>query len=215
MNSQSLLAYLSQKAKKIIITISCLIGLTIFVIAYTRPRIANPKAKTSAVVSDADDCAIWIHPTDAAKSIVIGTDKGKGGGLYVWNLNGEQTQFIPLRETNNVDVRQDMMVGGEAIDIAVVNLQRTKELKVYKINPVNSQLIEVTTDAGIKTPELDLPYGLCLYRRPRDGAVFVIESSKIGDNANLQQYLLQDDGAGKVKGVHVRTFGNNSIADKV
>jgi len=215
MNSQHILAYLSAKAKKIVITISCLIALTIFIIAFTRPQVVNPKVKTSAVVSDADDCAIWIHPTDAAKSIVIGTDKGKGGGFYVWNLDGEQMQFIPLRETNNVDVRQGMMVGGEAIDIAVVNLQRTKELKVYKIVPSNSQLIDVTTHEGIKTPELDLPYGLCLYRRPRDGAIFAIASSKIGDSGNLQQYLLQDDGQGKVKGVHVRTFGNNSIADKV
>jgi 3-phytase len=146
---------------------------------------------------------------------VIGTDKGKGGGLYVWNLQGERLQFIPLREINNIDVRQGMLVGGEALDIAVVNLQLTKEMKVYKIDPATRELVDVTTAEGIKTPELDLPYGLCLYRRPSDGAIFAIASSETGNKANLQQYRLFDDGQGKVKGMHVRTFGDNSIADKV
>jgi 3-phytase len=206
---------LSKTGKKILATIACLMASTIFILAFIWLQAVNPRGKTSSVVSDADDCAIWIHPTDATKSVVIGTDKGRGGGLYVWNLRGEKLQFIPLVETNNVDVRNAMRVGGEMIDIAVVNLQRTKELKVYKIDPTNSRLVDITTHDGIKTPELDEPYGLCLYRRPNDGAIFAIASSKLGNNGNLQQYRLQDDGRGKVKGEHVRTFGNNSIRDKV
>jgi 3-phytase len=36
--------------------------------------------------SDADDPAIWVHPEDRAKSIVVGTLKN--GGLAVFDLHG-------------------------------------------------------------------------------------------------------------------------------
>ncbi len=145
---------------------------------------ANPRLSTTPVIYDADDPAIWIHPTDPSKSIVIGTDKGDSGGLYVWDLNGQQLQHIPLAVPNNVDVRYGMMVSGERIDLAVTNTEPTKELKVYKIDPLSSTLIDITTAGGLKTPELKNPYGLCLYRRPRDGAMFVFSTTNGGDRYN-------------------------------
>jgi 3-phytase len=176
----------------------------------------TPKVSTSPVAEDADDPAIWIHPTDPAKSVIIGTDKGKNkGGLYVWDLNGRQLQYIQLVHPNNVDVRYGMKLAGRLIDIAVVNVRDTKELKVYLISRNDGTLADITTNGGIKTPGLDDPYGLCLYRRPSDGAMFVIESTKTGATKNLYQYRLQGDGTGKVKGTLIRTFGNNSIKDKV
>lgn len=167
---------------------------------------------TSAVKTNADDCAIWLHPADPTKSVLIGTDKGDpDGGLFVWNLQGKQIQHIQLPKPNNVDIRCGMSLNGLAIDIAVVNIRHPQQLKVFLINPVTGTLEDITTKDGIKTPELDDPYGLCLYRRPTDGAMFVIESTKSENTANLHQYRLQDDGTGKVKGTYVRAFGNNSI----
>jgi 3-phytase len=177
----------------------------------------NPKVSTSAVKGDADDPAIWIHPTDPAKSVVIGTDKSDDGGLYVWDMSGKQIQRVPLGRPNNVDVRYGMRVGGQLIDIAVTNLRTSpKQIKVFKINPSDGTLTDVTTANGILTPELDDPYGICLYKRPSDGAMFVIESTQSGANKNhLHQYRLQDDGAGKVKGTYVRAIGNGAIQDYV
>ncbi len=177
----------------------------------------NSRAGTSAVKGDADDPAIWVHPTDPAKSVIIGTDKEDNGGLYVWGMDGKQIQYVPLGSPNNVDVRYRMLVGGQLIDIAVTNLRsKPKQIKVFKINPTNGTLTEVTTPNGILTPELADPYGLCLYKRPSDGAMFVIESTQSGANKNnLHQYLLQDDGAGKVKGTYVRAIGNGVIQDYV
>ena len=40
----------------------------------------------------ADDPAIWIHPTDPAQSMIIGTDKH--GGLAVYDLAGAQLQYL-------------------------------------------------------------------------------------------------------------------------
>ncbi|MDZ7304357.1 MAG: phytase [candidate division KSB1 bacterium] len=167
----------------------------------------NPRISTTPVVTDADDPAIWVHPADPSKSLIIGTDKGKNGGLYVWNLQGQQLQYLPLPEANNVDVRYGMFVGGEQIDIAVTNSVVGRELKVYKIDAISLTLTDITTAGGIKTPELKTPYGLCLYRRPHDGAMFVFETTEGGDSYNVHQYRLQDDGAGKVKGTWVRSFG--------
>ena len=33
--------------------------------------IVNPTVSTSAVINDADDPAIWVHPADPAKSIIV------------------------------------------------------------------------------------------------------------------------------------------------
>ena len=41
----------------------------------------------------ADDPAIWVHPDDPAKSLVIGTDKQLG--LYVFDLEGRAVQTLP------------------------------------------------------------------------------------------------------------------------
>jgi len=172
----------------------------------------TPKVSTGSVNGDADDPAIWIHPTNPAKSVVIGTDKASNGGLYVWDMTGKQIQYVPIGRPNNVDVRYGMKVGGQLIDIAVTNSRSNpKQIKVFKIDPTDGRLADITTNGGILTPQLADPYGLCLYQRPAEGALFVIESTQIGAKSNLHQYRLEDDGAGKVKGTYVRAFGNNTI----
>ncbi|MDZ7289281.1 MAG: phytase [candidate division KSB1 bacterium] len=214
------LSITEQLLKTLIITLT---AAGLMVVAATKTCAQNipatisvtPKVSTSAVKDDADDPAIWIHPTDPAKSVVIGTDKGTSGGLYVWDLNGKQLQYVPLGRPNNVDVRYGMKVGGQRMDIAVTNLRSTKEMKVFKIDPSNGTLIDITTSGGIPTPELDDPYGICLYQRQSDGAMFAIQSTQTGATSNLHQWRLEDDGKGRVKGTYVRTFGNNSIKDYV
>jgi 3-phytase len=175
----------------------------------------DPKVSTASVDDDADDPAIWIHHADPAKSVIIGTDKGDNGGLYVWDMQGRQLQYIELGNPNNVDVRYGMSVGGQRIDIAVTNIRSTREMKVYRINPTNGTLTDITTSGGIDTPQLGDPYGLCLYQRPSDGAMFVIQSTQVGATGNLHQYRLEDDGSGRVKGTYLRAFGNNTIEEYV
>lgn len=207
-----LLQYLNKAS-----SLALLVGITAINFKATAQTIPSTiavtaKVSTGAVKGDADDPAIWIHPTTPAQSVVIGTDKETNGGLYVWDMTGKQIQYIALSRPNNVDVRYGLRVGGQLIDIAVTNSRSNpKQLKVYKINPNDGTLTDVTTGSGILTPELDDPYGVCLYQRPSDGAMFVIESTQSGAKSNLHQYRLTDDGNGKVKGTYVRTFGNNTI----
>ena len=51
----------------------------------------------------ADDPAIWVHPSDPAQSLVVGTDKRSG--LLVFDLAGTRTQYLELGNPNNVDLR--------------------------------------------------------------------------------------------------------------
>lgn len=177
----------------------------------------DPVRATGSVPNDADDPAIWVHPDDPAKSVIVGTDKDETqGGLYVWSLQGEQIQYIPLQRPNNVDIRRGVNMGAREVDIAVTNLRYSREIRVFEINRKTGTLIDITTEGGIKTPELETPYGLCLYKRPSDGALFVIESSKDGSSSNsLHQYRLYAGSDGNVAGKYVRSFGKNSIRDKV
>ena len=176
-----------------------------------------PTDSTTSVPYDADDPSIWIHPREPEKSLILGTDKAKvHGGLYVWDLEGNLLQYIPLNRPNNVDVRHNMQLSTGPVDIAVVNIREEQALRVYAIDPETRRLTDITTPDGIKTPEIEEAGGVSLYRRPRDGAMFVITSSDEGPSASmLYQYRLQDDGSGRVKGTLVRTFAHNVILDKV
>jgi 3-phytase len=168
---------------------------------------------TSSVPGDADDCAIWVPPADPGRAVVIGTDKSakKQPGLHVWNLQGEEIQFVPVPRPNNVDVRQDVELGGRRLDIAVCNARGNQSMYVFRIDARTGKLEDITAGGGIATPELDDPYGLCLYHRPADGALFVIASSEHGRKHELHQYRLEDDGTGHVRGSYVRTIGKGSI----
>src|SRR5512145_3047243 len=88
------------------------------VVAAQTPVIA-PSVETVAVPSAgdaADDAAIWLHPTDPALSLVIGTDKA-GGGLAVYELDGSQRQIIGPGRPNNTDVRYNFRLGGGLVDL--------------------------------------------------------------------------------------------------
>ena len=58
-------------------------------LAPIQPNALKPTAVTEALPHDTDDPSIWIHPTDASKSIIVGTDKDTDGGLYAFDLNGK------------------------------------------------------------------------------------------------------------------------------
>jgi myo-inositol-hexaphosphate 3-phosphohydrolase len=173
----------------------------------------KPRIITSPVITDADDAAIWMHPTDPAKSLVIGTDKGshQSGGLYTWNLDGTQKQRITMNRPNNIDVRYGFMLGNKVIDLAAVTLRDQQQVRIFAIDSDTQTLIDVTTldSDNLLNKMFKSPYGLTMYKRPSDGLMFIIVSSRHDEYKDkLRQIRLEDDGAGHVKGVFVRDFGN-------
>jgi 3-phytase len=176
----------------------------------TAPNALKPAVITQPTLHDTDDPAFWIHPTDRAKSLVIGTDKFTDGALYVYDLDGKIVQRVGgLKRPNNVDIAYGLTLGGKPVDIAVTTEREMQRLRVLSVPDM--KLVDkgdLVVFGGDKARE---PMGIALYKRPRDGAIFAIVGGKGGPaEGYLEQYRLSDDGAGRVKMTLVRQFGRYS-----
>lgn len=182
-------------------------------IASTLPIAADtlvPVVVTERVRVDADDPAVWVHPTDPARSLVIGTDKGNtDGGLYVFDLDGRidrARSVTPLARVNNVDVRQGVRLGDWIGDIAVATERNRQRLRVFALPEMRA-----IDGGGIVVFDGDVeraPMGVALYRRPADSAVFAIVGGKSGPGQGyLWQYRLTRGSDGIVRGQKVREVG--------
>jgi 3-phytase len=167
-----------------------------------------PVLVTEPVVEDSDDPAIWLHPEDPSRSLVIGTDKG--GYLFVFDLEGRiiaEKTVSGLGRMNNVDVEYGLMLDGVPTDIAVATERPTSKLRIYRLpemTPVDGGGVEVFADQA----PANRPMGVALFKRRTDGAVFAIVSRKEGPSGSyLWQYRLHDDGDGRVTATKVREFG--------
>lgn len=152
----------------------------------------------------ADDPAIWVHPTDPAQSLIIGTDKR--GGLITYDVNGRQLAIVsPTARPNNVDVLYDVPLGGRREDLAVAGCRDPGSLglKFWTINRQRRTLTDVTADGAVPVFDHTEPYGTCVYRSPKTGKHFVFVNDKKGAQ---EQYELHDAGAGKVGATRVRSF---------
>lgn len=181
----------------------------------------KPAVVTEAVRYDADDPAIWINRDDPEKSLILGTDKGKGettGSLYVFGLDGKIRQRIQgLKKPNNVDVEYGFKLGDRLVDIAVVTEANAKRLRIYEISSAG-KLIDISgrqTEVFVGEPsDHRTPMGIGLYKRQSDGMIYAIVSRGSGPKEGyLGQYLLKSNGSGKVDAIEVRKFGRFSGVD--
>ncbi|MFN8376831.1 MAG: phytase [Anaerolineae bacterium] len=148
------------------------------------------------------DIAIWIHPTDPALSTIIGTDKRPGGGLMVYDLDGNLLQFVDVARMNNVDLRYNFPLNGEPTAIVVATNRDDNGLSVFRVNPETRQLEQI--DAHTITTELDRVDGVCMYHSAVNGKYYAFVTSP--NNGAIEQYELFDNGSGQVEGTRVRQF---------
>jgi 3-phytase len=178
-------------------------------------KIISPLVITEAVKYDTDDPAVWVNPTDASKSLIIGTDKNQDGALYVFDLGGRIIQdkvIRNLQRPNNVDVEYGLLFGGKKTDIAVVTERVTHKLRIFSLpdmKPIDGGGIPVFEgEVGREFRDL---MGISLYKSP-SGAIYAIVGRKSGpiNGGYLWQYLLEDNGNGALKSTLVRKFGTYS-----
>ena len=179
-------------------------------LAPIRKDAIKPVIVTEALPHDTDDPAIWIHPNDATKSIIIGTDKDTDGGLYAFDLNGKiVSKSESLKRPNNVDIAYGFVIDGKKMDIAVTTERESNRIRVFSLPD-----LKPVDNGGIEVFEGELqrdPMGIALYTRASDHAIFAIVGRKTGDSGNyLWQYQLTDAGNGKVGADVVRKFGQYS-----
>ena len=187
-----------------------------------QPNVAPiPGSENLSFIPDSDDPAIYLHPTNPAKSFVIGTTKQ--GGLVVFDLQGNLLQRLPnpafpvsITPTttpaekqrlidpafryNNVDLIYGFSLGGQTVDLAVVSDRRNDTLAIFKIDPVTRQLTDITApnlknNRGFIFGTTDgrrSAYGLATYTSPISGSSYAFVSQN--KKVNLAQLELIDNG---------------------
>lgn len=178
----------------------------------TVPISIKPVGQTASVGTDADDPAIWVHPTQPSRSLILGTDKTElpGGGLYVFDLSGKVVRRIgALDRPNNVDVEYQFRLNGKTVDLAVVTERKKHRLRIFAIDRRSGNLTDVTGKTGVLTNETGAnsePMGIGLYRNPA-GQIHAFVSPKNGPKEGyMAQYQLVANG-GKIDVKPVRRFG--------
>jgi 3-phytase len=147
--------------------------------------VVTARVETRAVPSAedaADDPAIWVHPVNPLQSLILGTDKQSG--LMVYNLQGDQMQSIPRGRLNNVDLRQQVLVGNEQVTLAVATNRTHGTIDVFRVSATG-----VVSFVMAQPVTLTDPYGICMYRDAA-GLAYVFANSTDGV---YQHWLLNPD----------------------
>ena len=155
--------------------------------AETSPAVAiiAPQAQTEPMARQgdaADDPAIWLS-SNPANARILGTNKKQG--LLVYDLQGKQTQLLEVGRLNNVDVRQNISLGGGKVDLAVATQRDDNSMMLFTINADG-----VVAEAGRFPTGLKSIYGMCLYQ-PASGGVEAFINDKDG---TFQQYKVEMSG---------------------
>jgi myo-inositol-hexaphosphate 3-phosphohydrolase/alpha-tubulin suppressor-like RCC1 family protein len=153
----------------------------------------------------ADDPAIWVDPSDPAQSLVIGNDKN--GALETYDLSGDRVQRItdPGGTWGNVDVRQDVQLGGVQRDIVAA---MNGGIRFYAVDAATRTLSAATDGNGVVATNGE---GLCLYHSPSTGDLYTFVVLPVG---TVRQYLVTDsDQDGLLEGTLVRSFAAGGEAE--
>jgi 3-phytase len=153
----------------------------------------------------ADDAAIWVHPRDPARSVIVATDKK--GGIVVYDLAGRELQYREGGRMNNVDLRCGFRVGRGRITLVAATERRANVVALFRLDERSRRLVELDTSAI--EPDLRV-YGLCLHRSARTGAIDVIVT---GEDGELEQWQVISDARGRIATRRVRRIEIGSQAE--
>ncbi len=126
----------------------------------------------------ADDPAIWVHPAQPEDSLILGTDKRFG--LRVYRLDGTQIQALPVGRLNNVDLIQNVTLGGWNGDLAAATNRTDDSVVLFSVSETGAEERGRFSTA----PE---PYGFCMGLD--EGAVTLFVAHKQGF---VQPFVLTD-----------------------
>jgi 3-phytase len=134
----------------------------------------------------ADDPAVWVHPTDPAKSLILGTNKDVG--VYVYRLDGSEKQRLPVGLSNNIDLRGNL---------AVASNDGVNALSWFRIDPATA-MVSHAGDTKLTTIE---PYGVCMGEAQR--MLHVVVTYKTG---LVEIWRVRDAGSGLPQVSDLRTI---------
>ncbi|MEC9373919.1 MAG: phytase, partial [Planctomycetota bacterium] len=185
------------------IALLCAVGIqtTLRSPAHAEPFVVEPVVETDPVESDgdaADDAAVWVHPTDPARSLIIATDNRQGLGVY--SLDGARLQVVADGRLNNVDLRCGFPMGDGEIDLIAAGDFAANTLNLYRIADDRRSIVAIAPPIPTGMQGV---YGLCMHRSP-DGEFFVFITDLSG--AVQQRRITADASTGAIRADLVRTL---------
>jgi 3-phytase len=137
------------------------------------PVLAAARETAPTAEDGANGVAIWVHPDDAARSLILGA--GGTGGLEVYGLDGALRQRIPDIEASQVMVRYGFDFGGKRAPL------------VLAYDPVRSALVGFTIEQerlrrlpGAPVLADDELTGLCGFTSPITGRMYALGMTDSG-----------------------------------
>lgn len=121
-----------------------------------KPLVATVETPNESGVSNMDDPAVWVHPSQRSKSLIVAA--AKFGGMRAYDLKGKEVGRIdppldaagkPTNRFNNVDVQYDFDLNGKRVDLAVASDRLRDKLAIFRIDPAapGGPLVDVTDPA--------------------------------------------------------------------
>jgi myo-inositol-hexaphosphate 3-phosphohydrolase len=194
------------------ISIAVLTACSPFAIAQTKVVPAISETVPVGTAGDAaDDPAIWRNTQRPGKSLIIATDKK--AGIHVYTLSGKRRSFTPSSRLNNVDLRANVLMRGKKT-VLVAASDRSDELNakmaMFRLDTNRAKLLPIGSIA-VGQGEA---YGMCMWVRARDKAVFAFVVMKDG---RIDQLALDLSGAtptGRVvRSMKLGTQSEGCVAD--
>ncbi|WP_423462487.1 phytase [Promicromonospora sp. MS192] len=178
-----------------------------------------------------DDPAIWVHPEDSARSLVVAT--AKEGGLRVYDVAATELQSVAATPApradgvpgryNNVDIAYGLDVGGERTDVAVVSDRYNDQIRFFAIDPAGAAAATPLTE--VTAPGLDFlfspdreavdeehtAYGLAVYQRR--GATYAVVTQEGTTTIATARLTTGADGVGYTDVEHLAMPGEFRLPD--
>ncbi|PLX21958.1 MAG: hypothetical protein C0597_02945, partial [Marinilabiliales bacterium] len=137
--------------------------------------------ETDQVLSDykvdaADDPAIWVNLDNPEKSLVLGTNKK--GGVHVYDIKGDELQYIKAGCINNIDLRDNFKYNGNEVVIVAASNCTLNSISLFYIDKVKNQLSDTILNIQSKIP---MVYGICMYKSKATGNYYVFLNGEAGD----------------------------------
>ena len=146
-----------------------------------------------------DDPAIYINPNGGG--FIAATDKQSG--LYIYNLDGTERDYMMMGTVNNVDLRDGFIYKGRPHVLLVLSNDEINAIETRLYDPVADRFI-TPENARLSTGTLS-PYGICLGRSVND-TYHVGITTKAGI---YEQHILSETN-GRMSARKVREFSTGT-----
>ncbi|XXF80095.1 phytase [Myxococcaceae bacterium GXIMD 01537] len=155
------------------------------------------------------DVAIWVHPKDPSRSLLLVADVFSG--LVTFTLEGSEFQLIAEGVVSGVDVQAGVSINGTSQQLVAVANRTLNGLVFYVVDPGTLAVSRVDPTDVVRVTNF-APVTVTLYRSPTTGKLFAFTGNDVAGNPAVVQIELQATPDGGVTSTPVRTITLGSPA---